>query len=174
MPNIVVVGTSCSGKSTLAAQIASARGMRFIDLDDLYWLPGWVENPEFQSLVESSLATDGWIVAGNYQSTRDIVWGRAQTLLFLDYSFPLIFFRAIKRTIARMILRTTCCNGNRESFVQSFLSKKSILLWVIQTYKKRREEYALLFQRAEYQHLNIICFKSPKETKKWFRISISS
>ena len=38
----LVWGNSCSGKSTLASQIARSRGLPFVELDALNWLPNWV------------------------------------------------------------------------------------------------------------------------------------
>ena len=43
---IVVVGTTSSGKSTLASQLAQKIGGDFIELDALHWEPNWVEAPE--------------------------------------------------------------------------------------------------------------------------------
>src|SRR5688500_3597481 len=40
---IIVVGSSGSGKSTLGEQLAARLDVPFIELDALYWEPGWVE-----------------------------------------------------------------------------------------------------------------------------------
>ena len=39
---IHVIGSSCSGKSTLAERLATALDGDFVELDALNWLPGWV------------------------------------------------------------------------------------------------------------------------------------
>jgi adenylate kinase family enzyme len=39
---IVVIGTTSSGKSTLAKQLAEKIGGDYIELDALYWEPNWV------------------------------------------------------------------------------------------------------------------------------------
>ena len=36
---IVVIGSSCSGKTTLAKQIAGELGIQHIELDAIHWMP---------------------------------------------------------------------------------------------------------------------------------------
>ena len=43
---IVVIGTTSSGKSTLAEALAKKIGGDFIELDALHWEPNWVEAPD--------------------------------------------------------------------------------------------------------------------------------
>ena len=40
---IIVTGTSCTGKTTLGRKLAKELGITQIDLDDLHFLPNWVE-----------------------------------------------------------------------------------------------------------------------------------
>ena len=56
---IVVVGTTSSGKSTLASQLAQKIGGDFIELDALHWEPNWVEAPEevFRKLVTTATSS---------------------------------------------------------------------------------------------------------------------
>jgi adenylate kinase family enzyme len=60
VPNarVVVVGTSCAGKSTFAQSLAAARGCAFIELDDLHWSPDWTPRPPaaFLQSVEAAAA----------------------------------------------------------------------------------------------------------------------
>lgn len=39
---IVIIGTTSSGKSTLAEKLAQTLGLDFIELDALHWEPDWV------------------------------------------------------------------------------------------------------------------------------------
>lgn len=134
---ICVVGTSGSGKSTTAAQIAHEMKINHIELDALHWGPNWSETPinEFRQLVTKSLSGSFWVVDGNYGKVRDIVWPRAETVIWLDYSLPLIMWQLIRRTIQRVARREELWAGNRESLTLAFLSKDSILLWALNTYR---------------------------------------
>src|SRR5687768_783190 len=137
MRRIHVIGTSCSGKSTFAAALAARLGLPHVELDTLHWEPNWVEVPDdvFRARVRELVATEAWVIDGNYSVVRDLVWARADTILWLDYCFPLVFWRALRRTTQRMLARTPCCNGNRETLRRTF-SRHSILLWVVQSHWK--------------------------------------
>jgi adenylate kinase family enzyme len=168
---IVVVGTSCSGKSTFARAISSRLGVECIELDALFWEPGWVEASVevFRERTERALETHAWVAEGNYRKVRDLLWKRAETLIWLDYPFHIVFTRALFRTIKRVVTREILWNGNRESFRKSFLSRQSILLWVLQTYPQRKREYPELLSRPEYAHLKVLRFQSPRDAEGYLR-----
>lgn len=86
----VVIGTSCSGKTTFAVNLAQLLRVQHIELDALNWLPDWTERPkeEFRLIVVKAVSADEWVADGNYSKTRDIVWSRATAFVWLDYSFP--------------------------------------------------------------------------------------
>jgi hypothetical protein len=106
-------------------------------------------------------------VDGNYSRVRDLVWKKADTIIWLDYSLPVILIRLTRRSIRRMITRQLLWQGNRENFRQVFLSRDSILLWALKTYRRRRCDYGNLFHAPEYSHLIKIHLKSPGDTNRW-------
>ena len=130
LSRVAIVGTSCSRKTTLACALAKILEAPRIELDALHWGPNWTETPADQLRVAVDEATirSRWICDGNYRMVRDLVWARATTIIWLNYSFPLVFTRALRRTVSRSIRRTTLYSGNRETFAKSFLSRDSILL----------------------------------------------
>ena len=167
-PNLqraVVIGTSCSGKTTLAGRVAGILGVPHIELDAIHWLPDWQERPteEFRELTALAVAADQWVVDGNYSMVRDIVWARATSIIWLNYSFPLVLWRALSRTITRSVRGQVLFSGNKESLRTAFLSRESIIWWVITTYYRRRREYPVLFQNQEFRHLNIIELRKQRE-----------
>jgi len=165
MKRVVIIGTSCSGKSHLARQLSCKLGTQYIELDELHWEPNWQERPreEFARLVKESTAGDSWVVDGNYSMVRDIVWPKATTIIWLDYSFPLVFYRSIRRSIIRAITKERLFSGNVETFKQSFFSKDSIILWVINTHRKKRETYPKIVSSRVASHAKIEIFKNPKQ-----------
>jgi len=167
---INVVGTSGSGKTTTAARLAQRLGFKHVELDALFWEPNWSGAPEdvFRRRVEQALSGERWVVDGNYSRMRDIVWGRADTVVWLDYSLLVILGRLLIRTLRRMFTGEELWAGNRESFRMSFLSKDSILLWALTTYRRRRREYPQLFTRPEHSHLSVVHLRSPRQTRRWF------
>jgi adenylate kinase family enzyme len=106
-------------------------------------------------------------VDGNYHIIRDLVWPRADTIIWLDYPLPLILWRLSRRTIWRITRQPELWNGNRETWRGTFFSRDSLFIWVFKTYKRRRRKYPELFARPEYAHLAIAHFHSPRATQRW-------
>ena len=113
---IVVVGTSGAGKTTLASELAHLLNVPHIELDAYRHGPNWTETPDdiFRQKISDSLTGRDWVVDGNYSVARDIVWTRATTVVWLDYSFHVAFSRLFRRTMSRYVKRTELWNGNRE------------------------------------------------------------
>ena len=168
---INVVGTTGSGKTTVAAEIAQRLDLPHIELDALFWKPDWGQTPddEFLPRVDAATRGDRWILDGNYSRTRPIVWPRADTIVWLDYGFPRVFGRLLWRTVQRAMTQEEMWDGCREGFRGSFLSRNSILLWCLQTYWRRRRNYPEIFARPEYKHLRLIHLRSPHATTDWLR-----
>ena len=168
---VVVIGTSCSGKTTFAGQVSGVLGVPHIELDAIHWLPKWQERPteEFRELTALAVAADQWVADGNYRMVRDIVWARATSVIWLNYSFPLVIWRALSRTITRSVGGQVLYSGNKESLRMAFLSRESIVWWVISTYRRRRREFPVLFQKQEFRHLNIIEFRKQRQADAFLR-----
>ena len=165
---ISVVGISGSGKTTLARQISQRLAIPHVELDALHWEPNWTEasTDVFRKRVEQSLNSNSWVVDGNYTKVRDIIWSRADTVVWLDYPLPVIMGRLLQRTWRRVVMREELWSGNRETWRETF-SRDSILLWALQTYRKNRTIYSTLFTQAEYAHLKVVHLRSPKDTGAW-------
>ena len=167
MHRIIVIGTSCSGKTQLARRLAETLDMPHVELDQLFWLPNWEQRSteEFRALVKEAVAADHWVVDGNFSSVRDITWPRATHAVWLNYSFPVVFYRALYRTVSRAITKEELFSGNRESFRQSFLSRDSILWWVLTTYRKNRRRYRKYCDEHTYPDLTWIELRHPREAE---------
>jgi adenylate kinase family enzyme len=170
MQRISVIGTSGSGKTTVARRAAEALGVPHIELDALHWGPDWEEAPPevFMERVSDAIHVDRWVVDGNYSKVRDIVWGRADTVLWLDYPFHTLFMRLLWRTLRRIILREKLWNDNRES-LKMMLSRDSILLWAINSYPRRKIEFPGLMSDPDYAHVQFLRHRSSRETEEWLR-----
>jgi len=170
---IVVDGPTGSGKSTLAQQAAERLGLTYVELDALYWQPGWrpAAYPDFQIDVQAALASadSGWIVDGNYRMVRDIIWPAAEMVVWLDYSLPVVFRRLLFRTARRVALGEELWNGNRERLWEQLRlwSEDSLFHWLFKSYRRQRREYPQLFARPEYAHLGVLRFASPRQAEAW-------
>jgi adenylate kinase family enzyme len=169
MQRVAVVGTSCSGKTTLARKIASALDVPHIELDVIHWGPDWTPAPTdaFRRAVADATGGEHWVVDGNYSKVRDIVWGRATHVVWLNYPFLTVLWRALARTLRRAILREELFASNRESLRQSFLSRESILWWVIRSHHRRQREYRQLIDDGCFPNIQHIELTTPAETKQF-------
>ena len=167
MERVIVVGTSCSGKTTLARQLSRSLGVPHIELDAINWKPNWEARPaeEFWQLVREAVRGEKWVVDGNYSAVRDIVWGRGTTIVWLNYPFRVVLWRALYRTIKRVISREELFAGNRETFRQAFLSRDSIILWVITTYHRRRRAYNQILNEGAFPNLRVIELRKPAQAE---------
>ena len=75
LKRIVVVGTTGSGKTTMAGRLSSRLGIPHTELDALNWGPNWQTRPqeEFRTAVDEATRGEAWVVDGNYSRAREIV-----------------------------------------------------------------------------------------------------
>ena len=168
MRRINVVGSSCAGKTTFARRLAALLSVPHAELDSLYWEPNWTPAPLsiFRSRVAAAAAADAWVIDGNYSMARDLLWSRADTVIWLNYSFPLVIRQSIRRTFGRLITGALCCNGNRES-LRMMLSSESIILFVIQTHPRRRQQFPSLLSSFASTGGTSVILRSPAEARRW-------
>jgi adenylate kinase family enzyme len=116
MQRVSVVGASGSGKSTLGRRLAEQLGAPYVELDAIHHLPDWRSLPrdDFRAAVGEIVAGDRWVVDGNYRAVLDLVWARADTVVWLDLPRTTSTARVVRRTVRRAVTRQTLWNGNRE------------------------------------------------------------
>lgn len=171
MKKIAIIGVSCSGKSTFAQALSMHLKLNSIDLDDLFWNPGWVptETNLFLEKTKNILQTECWILVGNYHSIQKAILEEADTIIWLDYSRSIVWKRALLRTFKRIFLKEPCCNGNYESFKLSFFSKNSILLWVYQDYPRKKKRYEAMIDDDYFKSKNFIRIRHPNEAVEFLK-----
>ncbi|MBY0281245.1 MAG: adenylate kinase [Alphaproteobacteria bacterium] len=167
---IIIVGTSGSGKSTLGREISKKLKIPNIELDTVFWQPNWHQTPieTFVRKVDHLTEQKAWVIDGNYSKVRHIIFSKGDTLIWLDYPFYLVFYRAFKRSMSRIFKKEKLWGTNYETLTR-FFSKNSILVWVLQTHWRRKKTYNKIIAEGEYPHLHVIRLKSPKETKEFLK-----
>ena len=165
---INVVGTSGAGKTTFARALSARLGMPCIELDALNWEAGWAEADHgvFRERVAAAIAPEVWVVDGNYSRVRDLLWARADTLVWLDFPRSVVTWRIVTRSIARVVRRTELWAGNRERAAQLF-GRDSIIWWSVSTFARRRRDYPALI--AQHPHLEVVRLRSPGAAARWLR-----
>jgi adenylate kinase family enzyme len=165
---IAVVGAVGGGKSSLARTLARRAELPYVELDALRYRAHWekvAEQTFFDDVVRNAGANE-WVIDGNYELTRDIVWIRAQVLIWVDYPLQTVLWRLLKRTARRLATGEEFSNGNREHFWRLF-GPNSIVLWAIRWHEPRRKRFEQLLATTRYSHLRIIRLRSPREADGW-------
>lgn len=166
-PRVSVVGTSCSGKTTLARRISQACSIPHYELDAIHWGPDWTELSveDFRQAVARATQGEAWVIDGNYHAVRDIVWSRATHVAWLNLPFIRVFWQALSRTVRRVVTQEELWAGNRETARQVIFDRESILWWVLRTYHRRRREYPQLFQDPGNAHLKVYELRNAAQTQ---------
>src|SRR5262249_30085992 len=99
LERVLVIGSTGAGKTAFARRLSDALGWPYIELDALFWGPSWTPRPDFASLADSATAGQRWVVDGNYSKIRQLLWPRATSVVWLNYSFLTVFMRTLHRTV---------------------------------------------------------------------------
>jgi adenylate kinase family enzyme len=170
---IVVVGAPGSGKTTTATEIARRLGLPRVELDALHWGSDWtpVAPDTLREFFRTATAGDAWVVDGNYFSVgaSDIVWPRADTVVFLDLPKRTIVRRVVTRTMRRATLRTELWSGNRETFRNALFARDSLLRFTWNEYPKYRRRYRGLVHDPAWAHLEWVHLRSPAAVRAWLQ-----
>jgi adenylate kinase family enzyme len=175
---ISVVGNSGSGKTTLARGLADALGIAHLELDSVFHQPGWepLDRDVFRERVTAFTAGPRWVVDGNYSAVRDIVWDRADTVIWLDPPRRRVMRQVIWRTLRRMATRAELWNGNREPWQNLFRldPAESIIAWTWTSHHKVRERYTQAQADPAHGHLTFIRLRTPAQSADLLRAAASA
>ena len=133
--------------------------------------PNW-ELPtvgEFRSRVDAATAGEAWVLAGNYSKARDVVWSRADTVLWLDLPLLMCTRRVLARTLQRGWRREVLWAGNRESLVRGLFGRDALWLYSLRTFRRRRRTFARAMVAPEYRHLHFVRLRSQRAIDAWLR-----
>ncbi|MGE5273557.1 MAG: adenylate kinase [Verrucomicrobiota bacterium] len=161
---ISVIGSCCSGKTTLAAALAGRLGVPHIELDALHHGPNWREASadELRTKVDGALAgLDGWVVDGNYMGKLGTwVIDRADTIVWLDLPLRMLLPRIWRRTHARRRERVELWNeGNFETWRGWWV----LTTYTIDTHRRRRRYWPPMLGST-----TVVRLRSSVEADAWF------
>jgi adenylate kinase family enzyme len=154
---VVVVGSSGSGKSTMARALSLALGLPHVEMDALNWTAGWrdlvVHEPdEFYRRVTEAAAGEAWVMDGNYSKARRAAWPRATAFIWMDPERWVVMRQVIWRSFSRAMTRRELWpgTGNREQFSR-WLDKGHPIRWAWDNFAMNRERYGKLFAGGTFE-----------------------
>jgi adenylate kinase family enzyme len=165
---VLVYGVTGSGKTTVAWQIGERLGLPWYSVDDLAWQPGWVQVPtEVQRTnIAAICAQKEWVLDTAYGAWADIPLATADLVVGLDFPRWISLGRLLRRSLVRVVRRTSVCNGNVES-IGTLLSKDSIIVWHFRSFKRKRQR--MRRWQADPELPPVQLFRTPKALASWLR-----
>jgi len=152
----VTATTSGNGKTTFGRELARRLDVPFVELDALVHGPNWVETPdeELRQLLEPTLAGDGWVIDGGYRrKIGNLVWERADVIVWIDLPIRVWMPRLVRRTVRRLRGQEELWNGNRETIRGVFFEWDALLPYAFRTHFGSRREY--MVELADFPHVRL-------------------
>jgi hypothetical protein len=165
MKRIVVIGTSGAGKSTLAKNLSDCSDLPFFPSDPFYWEPGWKAAPADKVLqqVIDIIHREAWILDGNFDEYHELVWGRADCIVWLDYSLSVIVKQVILRNLTWLLTRESVWSGNTMTLRRAVSGVRH----AIRSYALKRKNYPCWLGELSGTHQ--YRFRTRKETEIWLQ-----
>lgn len=163
----MVAGITGSGKTTFARELCRRTGLPYFEMDAFYHGPGWVPIRTFEDDVAEVVAQDSWVFDSHgYKEVRDLMWSRADTVVWLSYSRPVVTSRVVRRSVVRARDRQELFNGNTEDF-RAWLDPEHPIRWSVTAYASRRDDMLARFDDPAYAHVRKARLRTPRAAQRW-------
>jgi adenylate kinase family enzyme len=174
MRRVVVVGSSGSGKTTVARALSERLRARYVELDALHHIgPNWTEASaeELREAVTRELdGRERWVVDGNYYGKLgDLVLRQADTVVWLDLPLRTCLARLWPRTTRRIRTNEELWGGNRETWRGAFWGRESLFWWTIRHHRSRQRRWPRRF--AALPNLTVVRLRTPGEVDAFLCVS---
>src|SRR6476661_696587 len=146
---ILILGGTGSGKTTLARELAAALQVPHVELDSLYFGPEFSTAPPplLRERTSAAIAGDRWVTDGNKRAVRDLVWPRADTIVWLDYPLGISLWRLAKRARRRTsaLKAQAAETSGRSGLPRQLLAAGRGVLTALRSHAGQRREYSRMF-----------------------------
>lgn len=113
--------------------------------------------------LNTVLENDTWVLDGNFDNERELLWTRADCIVWLDYALPVILGRVIFRNFGWFISRQTTWSSNRMSFQRAISGIRHSL----RSHSLKRAVYPEYL--AALSGVKIYRFCTNQQTETWFQ-----
>ncbi|MFC8125652.1 adenylate kinase [Streptomyces sp. NPDC057302] len=168
MERILVVGATGAGKSTLARALSSRLDLPYREMDALHYNgPNWATNNRLAEDVSRLTSEPRWIFDSlGTPEVRDLLWVRADTVLWLDYPKRVVMPRVLRRSLRRTVTREVLFGGNRETW-RDWLSREHPAWWAWSQHASRRHAIGRRIRDPRFAPLDTLRFSHPSDTTAW-------
>jgi adenylate kinase family enzyme len=160
MKRILVIGSCGAGKSTFAKKLSTKLNLPLVQLDRLFWKPGWIEQEDlvFTELLQTELERDRWIIDGNYVNKLPLRLEYADTVILLDLNRWTCTWRVLKRWLFREGYQAIGCPQKVD------LPFLKFVLW---EYPQHHRSKALELKDRYSHSVNWIVLHNSSEVDRW-------
>lgn len=152
----------------MARALGDHLAVPYHEMDALHYVgPGWAVDGEFAAKVAAIVSSPAWVFDSfGYPEVRELLWERADTVVWLDYSRSVIMPRVLRRSLRRTLLRERVFGGNRETLAGWF-RRDHPAWWAWSQHAARRAAIHRLVHDPRFAHLRVIRFGAPDEAAAW-------
>jgi hypothetical protein len=145
--------------------------MPHVELDSLYFGPNFSRAPlsVLRKRTSAAIAGDRWVADGNKRAVRDLVWPRADTIVWLDYPVYVSLWRLAKRARTRTLaLSAQAAQTDRGAALhKQMLAAAAGVLTALRSHRGQRRQYPRLFAQPANEHLAVARLRSPRAARQW-------
>jgi adenylate kinase family enzyme len=161
---VVVIGTAGAGKSVMARSLSAQFDLAYVARDEILG-PGQ-GSAEHRRAVDRATAGDGWVFDGTPFDVEDLVYGRANVVVFLDYSRMTVTWRSWRRTIRILVSGRPDGPHSRESPLR-WLDPAHPVRWSWSSQPRRRTQLRAVVKSSTTAHAERHHFTRPRDTARW-------
>jgi len=167
LSRVVVVGSSNNGKTQFASELAKHHGCAHLELDALIseaalLSPRRCDEDRTSEFLAPYISQGQWVADGNDREQCDAVLPYATCVIWLRYSLPVVFGRAVRGIGSR----EQSYRGKIEAFGAAFLSGDGSPWWILKKHHQRLREYTNPILRRQ---LPFVELTSPAMAKEFLR-----
>lgn len=169
MKRVLVVGTSGSGKSTVARMIAERIGLPHYATDPFYWEQGWRPAPADQvnAQIDAVLAEPAWVLDGNFEDRWQDIWNRADLIVWLDYSLPRVLWQVATRNIRWWLSRQSVWSCGPMTLGRALSGIRHSL----KSHARKRNAYPQYI--GALRHDKVVRLSTRRETAAWLESNLA-
>lgn len=143
--------------------LAERLGLPFIPTDGVYWRADWtpVASDDVREWVEGVAAREVWVLDGNFDAQRDVLWRRAELAVWLDLPWTVTVWRVVWRNLRWWASRRPVWSVGPMSLTKAWGGVRH----AARGHTLKRRVYPEYF--AAFPELEVVHIRSAKDLRQW-------